>query len=397
MAVRVGDTAGGGAGERRGAGMAARGGAQVRGTRGRRVSLGRRSAKAASARRRIVRRSSRSAPSWVGQARRQTRQRPTGRRGVITGQEVTRVGRRKQHRLLPSGASRVTVPPIPAAQPSSTWRMDAVPGPLPLEELQLTRSPLAHRLHPREAELLDHALDRGLRDTEPVHAPEPELCPRGAVAEVEARMPDEVGSPRPHLIYYACRPLPPRRTGGHRPPGAIRPVERRGAPAPGSRRKRGCGPSVSSGSLHRRWPAPGSSGGGRSRSAASLTRSSGRSRGARLAGPRSWRHRRWMHGSPSTSGKCVRTRSAHRSTRDHLLRAGVCRGHAAGRDRRLLQAARACLAQASSAWSSPRGRNGSGWERASAGYRPFHTGLRFSANARGPRSPTPGSEARADA
>ena len=25
-----------------------------------------------------------------------------------------------------------------------------------------------------------------------------------------------------------------------------------------------------------------------------------------------------------------------------------------------------------------------GWERASAGYRPFHTGFRFSANARGP-------------
>src|SRR5439155_2518799 len=115
-----GGKGGGRGGGRRGGGVGARGGAEGPGTRGRRVSLGRRSAKAASARRRIVRRSSRSAPSWVGQARRQTRQRPTGRRGVITGQEVTRVGRRKQHRLLPSGASRVTVPPIPAAQPSST-------------------------------------------------------------------------------------------------------------------------------------------------------------------------------------------------------------------------------------------------------------------------------------
>ena len=131
MAARVGGNAGGRAGERRGAGTAARGDAQLRGTRGRRVSLGRRSAKAASARRRIVRRSSRSAPSWVGQARRQTRQRPTGRRGAITGQEVTRVGRRKQHRLLPSGASRVTVPPIPAAQPSSTWRYGRSPRAAP--------------------------------------------------------------------------------------------------------------------------------------------------------------------------------------------------------------------------------------------------------------------------
>src|SRR5438093_516694 len=217
MAARVGGTAGGGAGERRGAGMAARWGAQVRGTRGRRVSLGRRSAKAAAARRRIVRRSSRSAPSWVGQARRQTRQRPTGRRGAITGQEVTRVGRRKQHRLLPSGASRVTVPPIPSAQPSSTWRMDAVPGPLPLEELQLTRSPLAHRLHPREAELLDHALDRGLRDTEPVHAPESELCARGAVAEVEARMPDEVDQTLRNPAPSACR------VAWDQPANAVRP------------------------------------------------------------------------------------------------------------------------------------------------------------------------------
>ena len=46
MAARVGSTAGGRAGERRGAGMAASGGAQLRGARGRRVSLRRRSAKA---------------------------------------------------------------------------------------------------------------------------------------------------------------------------------------------------------------------------------------------------------------------------------------------------------------------------------------------------------------
>ena len=40
MAARVGGNAGGRAGERRGAGMAARGGAQLRGTRGRRVVPG---------------------------------------------------------------------------------------------------------------------------------------------------------------------------------------------------------------------------------------------------------------------------------------------------------------------------------------------------------------------
>src|SRR5213593_3565045 len=56
----------------------------------------------------------------------------------------------------------------------------------------------------------------------------------------------------PHLIYYARRPLPPRRTRGHRPPGATRPV---GAPRSAGTwiaAQRGCGPSASSRSLHRR-------------------------------------------------------------------------------------------------------------------------------------------------
>jgi hypothetical protein len=70
--------------------------------------------------------------------------------------------------------------------------LNAVAGPVPLEQLELPWPALADGLHPREPELADDALDRPSRDPEPMHPPEPELGPCGPVAEVDARMPNEI-------------------------------------------------------------------------------------------------------------------------------------------------------------------------------------------------------------
>src|SRR5262245_36581917 len=70
--------------------------------------------------------------------------------------------------------------------------LDAVSGPVPLEQLELPWPALPDGLHLGEPELQDHALDRPLRDPEPMHPPEPELGPCGPIAEVDARMPNEV-------------------------------------------------------------------------------------------------------------------------------------------------------------------------------------------------------------
>src|SRR5262249_2420424 len=112
--------------------------------------------------------------------------------------------------------------------------LDTIPGSLALEELELTRPPLANGLHPRQAELPDHSLDRGLRDAEAVYAPEPELRPGGAVAEVDARMPDDLDRRRGTAAraaagtpgnYPAAAAPPPAR-----PPASDRPRRHPKAP-----------------------------------------------------------------------------------------------------------------------------------------------------------------------